>query len=73
MSELIENLSTYLFYAMGIFVFLYWLLFVPKNEKIKNIKNTYSRFKELFSKNEEYEEYKERKRKEAEKKKNDEK
>ena len=56
MGEIIESLSTYFFYGIGIFVISYWLLLIPKDEKIKNIKNTYNRFLEVFSKDEEYEE-----------------
>ena len=56
MDKIIESLSTYFFYGIGIFVISYWLLLIPKDEKIKNIKNTYNRFLEVFSKDEEYEE-----------------
>lgn len=51
MGEIIEHLSIYFFYGMGVFVVLYWLFFIPKDEKIKNIKNTKDRFTEVFGKN----------------------
>ena len=56
MDKIIESLSTYFFYGIGIFVISYWLLLIPKDEKIKNIKNTYNRFLEVFDKDKEYEE-----------------
>lgn len=74
MTEFITTIGDYLFYFMGTFVTLYWLFFIPLEEKKRNIKNTIKRFKEIYGKNEYYEEKlrKEREAKSDKEKKQDE-
>ena len=56
MAELIPTIGEYFFYFIGTFVTLYWLSFIPLEEKKRNIRNTIKRFKEIYGKNEHYEE-----------------
>lgn len=56
MTEFITSLFEYIFYFIGTFVTLYWLFFIPLEEKKSDIKNTIKKVKKIFGKNEHYEE-----------------
>lgn len=56
MAELIPIIGEYFFYFIGTFVTLYWLFFIPLEEKKSDIKNTIKKVKKIFGKNEHYEE-----------------
>ncbi|AFM02691.1 hypothetical protein Fleli_0193 [Bernardetia litoralis DSM 6794] len=51
MNEFIEKALNYFLYGGSIFVCLYWLIFIPNEEKVRNIKNTINNLKNMFNDN----------------------